>query len=143
MNKLAELWPVTLLQKRFWHSCFPVNFENFLRAPFLQKTFPVAASVHFFFDIDNCLILLGLNVYIWVIKFAFICRFRTSKHTFLIVNFFYVPFSMFVLNSFNIGVYPFSVLSHNNGVHSFITLILIFTNTFKILVPISYTSEYY
>ena len=25
-------------EKRLWHRCFPVNFENFLRAPFLQNT---------------------------------------------------------------------------------------------------------
>ena len=24
----------TLLKKRLWHRCFPVNFANFLRAPF-------------------------------------------------------------------------------------------------------------
>ena len=29
----------TLLKKRFWHRCFPVNFEKFLRKTFLQNTF--------------------------------------------------------------------------------------------------------
>ena len=24
-----------LIKKRLWHSCFPMNFEKFLRAPFL------------------------------------------------------------------------------------------------------------
>ena len=28
----------TLLKKRLWHRCFPVNFAKFLRAPFLQNT---------------------------------------------------------------------------------------------------------
>ena len=28
----------TLLKKRLWHRCFPVNFARFLRTPFLQKT---------------------------------------------------------------------------------------------------------
>ena len=28
----------TLLKKRLWHRCFPVNFVKFLRTPFLQKT---------------------------------------------------------------------------------------------------------
>ena len=32
------LWPATLLKKRLWHWCFPVNFAIFLRAPFLQDT---------------------------------------------------------------------------------------------------------
>ena len=28
----------TLLKKRIWHRCFPVNFIKFLRIPFLQNT---------------------------------------------------------------------------------------------------------
>ena len=28
----------TLLKKRLWHSCFPVNFAKFLRTAFLQNT---------------------------------------------------------------------------------------------------------
>ena len=28
----------TLLKKRLWHRCFPVNFTKFLRTPFLQST---------------------------------------------------------------------------------------------------------
>ena len=39
-NKVAGLKPVTLLKKRFWHRCFPVNFAKVLRTP------PVAASVN-------------------------------------------------------------------------------------------------
>ena len=30
--------PATLLKKRLWHECFPVNFAKFLRKPFLQNT---------------------------------------------------------------------------------------------------------
>ena len=30
-NKVARLRPVTLLKKRLWHWCFPVNFVKFLR----------------------------------------------------------------------------------------------------------------
>ena len=37
-NKVAGLRPATLLKKRLWHRCFPVNFANFLRTPFLQNT---------------------------------------------------------------------------------------------------------
>ena len=29
--------PATLLKKRLWHWCFPVNFAKFLRTPFLTK----------------------------------------------------------------------------------------------------------
>ena len=36
--KVAGLRPATLLKKRLWHSCFPVNFAKFLRTPFLQNT---------------------------------------------------------------------------------------------------------
>ena len=32
------LRPATLLKKRLWHRCFPVNFAKFLRTPFLQTT---------------------------------------------------------------------------------------------------------
>ena len=34
----TSLRPAILLKKRLWHSCFPVNFETFLRTPFLQNT---------------------------------------------------------------------------------------------------------
>ena len=36
--KVAGLRPATLLKKRLWHKCFPVNFVKFLRTPFLQNT---------------------------------------------------------------------------------------------------------
>ena len=41
-NKVVGLRPATLLKKRFWHKCFPVNFVTFLRAT-LYRTPPVAA----------------------------------------------------------------------------------------------------
>ena len=34
INKVAGL---TLLKKRLWHRCFPVNFAKFLRPPFLTE----------------------------------------------------------------------------------------------------------
>ena len=37
-NKVAGLRLATLLKKRLWRTCFPVNFEKFLRTPFLQNT---------------------------------------------------------------------------------------------------------
>ena len=37
-NKVADLRLATLLKKRFWHRCFPVNFAKFLRTLFLQNT---------------------------------------------------------------------------------------------------------
>ena len=34
-NKVAGLRLATLLKKRLWYRCFPVNFVKFLRTPFL------------------------------------------------------------------------------------------------------------
>ena len=34
-NKVAGLTPATLLKKRLWHRCFPVNFAKFLETPFI------------------------------------------------------------------------------------------------------------
>ena len=36
-NNVAGLRPATLLKKRPWHRCFPVNFAKFLRTPFLTE----------------------------------------------------------------------------------------------------------
>ena len=36
-NKVAGLKPATLLKKRLWHRCFPVNFAKFLRTPLLTE----------------------------------------------------------------------------------------------------------
>ena len=36
--------PGTLLKKRLWHRCFPVNYVKFLRASFFYRTPLVAAS---------------------------------------------------------------------------------------------------
>ena len=33
-NKVTGLGPATLLKKRLWHRCFPMNFAKFLRTPF-------------------------------------------------------------------------------------------------------------
>ena len=32
-----SLRPATLLKKRLWHRCFPVNFVKFLRTPFFTE----------------------------------------------------------------------------------------------------------
>ena len=34
----ADLRSATLIKKRLWYRCFPVNFVNFLRTPFLHNT---------------------------------------------------------------------------------------------------------
>ena len=42
--KVAGLRLATLLKKRLWHWCFPVNFTKFLRRPFLQNTSPLVTE---------------------------------------------------------------------------------------------------
>ena len=36
-KKVADLRPATLLKKRLWHRCFPVNFVKFLRTPLFTE----------------------------------------------------------------------------------------------------------
>ena len=38
-NNVAGLTPATLLKKRLWHRCFPVNFGKFLKTLFLAEYF--------------------------------------------------------------------------------------------------------
>ena len=37
-NEAAGLRPASLLKKRIWYRCFPVNFVKFPRTAFLQNT---------------------------------------------------------------------------------------------------------
>ena len=37
-NQVGGLRPTTLLKRRLWRMCFPVNFVKFLRTPFSQNT---------------------------------------------------------------------------------------------------------
>ena len=37
-NKVVRLKPATLLKKRPWHRCFPVNFVKFLRTPLMAAS---------------------------------------------------------------------------------------------------------
>ena len=46
-NKVAGLRPATLLKKRLWHRCFPVNFTKFLRTPFIiEQLWWLLLNVH-------------------------------------------------------------------------------------------------
>ena len=49
-NKVAGMRTATLLKKRLWHRCFPLNFAKFLKKPFSYRTPPVADSVKCFRD---------------------------------------------------------------------------------------------
>ena len=66
-NKVAGLMPATLLKKRLWHRCFPVNFVKFLRTPFLQNTSRRLLLYFFASEISFC-------------KFSFISRFSNSLY---------------------------------------------------------------
>ena len=43
-NKVAGLRPPTWLKNRLWRRCFPVNFTNFVRTPFLTEHLWTTAS---------------------------------------------------------------------------------------------------
>ena len=47
-----QAWPATLLKKRLWHRCFPVNFVKFLRTPFLTEYLQwlLLVTIHAFVD---------------------------------------------------------------------------------------------
>ena len=48
----AGLRSATLLKKRLWHRCFPVNFVKFLRTHFLQNTSGRLLLKKLFQDLD-------------------------------------------------------------------------------------------
>ena len=83
----------TLLKKRLWYRCFPVNFEKFLRTPFFTEGLPwlllyeIITINHFcvyrkntrkhnqhfkllFFKNKFTLWHIRLNIYIWKINFT-------------------------------------------------------------------------
>ena len=37
-NRLQQASGCNFIKKRLWHRCFPVDFANFLKTPFLQNT---------------------------------------------------------------------------------------------------------
>ena len=43
-DKVVGLRSATLLKKRLWHRCLPVNFAKFLRTSFFYRTPLVTAS---------------------------------------------------------------------------------------------------
>ena len=47
-NTVVGLRPATLLKKRLWHRCFPVNFGKYLRTPLLYNT-----SGGCFYNVEN------------------------------------------------------------------------------------------
>ena len=60
-NKVTGLTPVTLLKKKLWYRCFPVNFVKFLTTPFLQNTSGPLFLAHYFFLILCMKLVLNKN----------------------------------------------------------------------------------
>ena len=81
LNNVAGLSPATLLKKRLWYRCFPVNFVKFVRTPFLQ-------------NISGWLLLYMFMITNKFFKFSMIVRDR--HQTLLLI--------LFVLNLINIRV---------------------------------------
>ena len=50
----SGLRPATLLKKRLWHRCFPVNFAKFLRTPFLPTRLGDCFCIYLFHHINWC-----------------------------------------------------------------------------------------
>ena len=69
-NKVADL-QATLLKKWLWHRCFPVNFAEFLRTPFLQNTGRVLQ------DVKKLNKKIRLN---WTIRLVLTMALRTAKN---------------------------------------------------------------
>ena len=55
LNKAAVLKPATLLKRRLWHRCFPVNFVKFLSTTF-YNCFTNYESLYIIAAIHSCLI---------------------------------------------------------------------------------------
>ena len=51
--------PASLLKKRLWHRCFPVNFTNFLGTTFLQNTSGLLLLCLGALPLQNCLMSTG------------------------------------------------------------------------------------
>ena len=46
-NKVSGVSFATLLKKILWHRCFPINFEKFLRTPFLIEAACISLKIIF------------------------------------------------------------------------------------------------
>ena len=71
-NEFAGLRPATLLKKKLWHRCFPVNFVKFLRTRFLQNT---SGPLLLFIFID-----LLLQQHFYFTSFAFLCSLLSTRN---------------------------------------------------------------
>ena len=71
-NTAAGLRPATLLKRRLWHSCFPMNFEKFLRTPLIIEHLRTTISENNF---SFRLLLLTLFHFGTVLHFSLLMKF--------------------------------------------------------------------
>ena len=72
LNKVAGLRRATLLKKRLWHRCFPVNFAKFVATPFYRtplddcfcKPLPANFTSHISTDKFHCSTVRQWNIHI-------------------------------------------------------------------------------
>ena len=58
------LRPATLLKKRLWHRCFPVNFAKFLRTPFLTEHLQwLLLKTAFWFSVSTTFSKKNINIF--------------------------------------------------------------------------------
>ena len=80
LTEAVVLRPATLLKKRLWHRCFPVNFAEFLRTTFLTEQLrwlllktsinSQILSMAYYVNVSN-------NHYVFI---ALLKRYQSSKH---------------------------------------------------------------
>ena len=68
-NKVVGLRPATLLKRRLWHRCFPVNFEKFRRTPFfIEHLWRLLRSL----KISNSLILISIRTVLVILPICYV-----------------------------------------------------------------------
>ena len=98
-NKVAGLRPETLLKKRLWHRCFPVNFEKFLRTTFLQNN-SGRMLLYEYTDQDLCIFYAFVNMLVHIFKSV---RFNTCDlQLVLLVRDFWRCFAAYCLKAFSV-----------------------------------------
>ena len=68
-NKVVGLRPATLLKRRLWHRCFPVNFVKFRRTPFfIEHLWRLLLSL----KISNSLILISIRTVLVILPICYV-----------------------------------------------------------------------
>ena len=119
-SPLRKFWlsPATLIKKRLWHRCVPVNSAKFLRTPFLQNT--------------SGRLLLEIKSPWYLHSFFYI---RTSKFCLrlAVLNFFHFwgwnVLNLFLFPRLNLQCHKEECQTEYNKTHYFISFILFFSSS--------------